>query len=93
MNDRGEGVSSPVVHERSGAGERKMSAADLHLVGDDAVDDPMTSRDRQRSILIIGALPIRVRRQIPGTYIVSLETMSWSSPEVTRNTEWPGVWP
>src|SRR5580700_7099825 len=40
-----------------------MSAADLHPVGHDAVDDASTGLDREWSVLIVCALPLRVRRQ------------------------------
>ena len=70
-----------------------MRPADLHAIGDHTVDDAVAGLHSEGTVLVVGSLPFGMRREEPGTYIVSFEIISWSLPDVTRNTEWPGVCP
>src|SRR5580704_6266382 len=58
-----EAVGAAVLGEHARARERKMSAADHHLVGDDLVDQLSPGRDRHWTTLIVGALPFGMRSQ------------------------------
>src|SRR5689334_19035362 len=60
---RREGVACAVLGKGAGAGEWKVRAADRDLVGDDAIKNLAASLHRERPVLVVGALPFRMRRE------------------------------
>src|SRR6516225_3182013 len=61
-----EGISAAILGKSASPWEGEVSAADHHLVSDDAVDELAARLHRERAVLIVGALPLRMRREQRG---------------------------
>src|SRR5262245_45029603 len=53
-----EGVAGAVLGEAASPREREMRAADHHVVGDGTIEDGPARLHRERSILVVHALPV-----------------------------------
>src|SRR5688572_21128742 len=58
-----EHVAATVLGERAGAREREVRTAHHHLLGDHAIDELAPRLHGQRSVLVVGALPLGVRAE------------------------------
>src|ERR1700742_1105359 len=63
LGNGGEDIGIAVLDETACARERKMRTADLDIVCDDAVDQLAAGVDGHGSVLVVDALPFRMRRQ------------------------------